>query len=84
VTSVELIGRILEVKEYRARNGKLYVFPNFSLWQGSGREDLNLGRGNERAAREAGPKLGRQMRQHSRPVGTAVSKQALQMGALLP
>ncbi|MGV8991269.1 MAG: CFI-box-CTERM domain-containing protein [Thiobacillus sp.] len=31
---VELIGRIVEVKENQARNGKPYVFINFGPWQG--------------------------------------------------
>lgn len=32
---VEVIGRIIDVKENRARNGKPYVFINFGDWRGS-------------------------------------------------
>ena len=32
---VEVIGRIVEVKQDKARNGKPYIFINFGPWQGS-------------------------------------------------
>lgn len=32
---VEVIGRIVEVKQDKARNGKPYIFLNFGPWQGS-------------------------------------------------
>ncbi|TWO69128.1 serine/threonine protein kinase [Caenimonas sedimenti] len=32
---VEVIGRIVEVKQDKARNGKPYIFVNFGPWQGS-------------------------------------------------
>ena len=78
---VEVIGRIVDVKENRARNGRPYIFINFGDWRGQSFQDRHLVQGPGRHLLQAGRLLGRQMGQRGRPCGAALHQREIQIFA---